>query len=244
MYQLKAVINGIESGFSGIITINDSSLTVSSSLAEILQYIVIYALVFILAATNMPYSEWYWSVIGILSCGFGAYLTFITNHTTFYLILMVSIYGATGGFLFFILIFTLIKYCARNRTHFKLRENAFKKYTIRIFERSPGEFNVKINPNLLKDPKEEIVRLELEMKERQKWGLCQRTGFKFCKMAREFWQCLIPFELFARQDNPGDAFYYPQRLLTPMFISTLSILYLTYSMYLFFFEAKDVYYAY
>lgn len=138
-YQLKVVVNGIESGFSQVITIKNVDPTISSVLQNIFQYIVIYGLVVILAATNMPHSEPIWSVLGLIFCGSGIYLTFVTKHTTIYLILMVGIYCATAAFLIFIFVFSLIPFCIETRSHFSLRDMSFVKYTKKIFVRNPDK---------------------------------------------------------------------------------------------------------
>lgn len=136
---MKVIVDGVESGFSSVININNVDTSLFANLTNIFQYIVIYGLVFIIAATNMPNSASFWSVLGILFCGCGIYLTIVIKHTTLYLILMVSIYGATGGFLIFIFVFSLVPYCYGTKSHFQLRENSFKIYTQNIFQMKPGE---------------------------------------------------------------------------------------------------------
>jgi hypothetical protein len=42
---------------------------------------------------------------------------------------------------------------------------------------------------------------------------------------------LTPFWVSPRSSQPKDAFYYPQRFLTPLIISTASIIYLTVKVY-------------
>ena len=139
---MKIIIDGIESGFSGVINIKDVDPSLFTTLTNIFQYIVIYGLVIIMAATNMPNSESFWSVLGILFCGCGIYLTIVIKHTKLYLILMVAIYSATGGFLIFIFVFSLVPYCYGRKAHFQLREYSFKIYTQNIFQMKPGEIVV------------------------------------------------------------------------------------------------------
>ena len=82
--------------------------------------------------------------------------------------------------------------------------------------------------------------LKAEIQNRKKWGFCR----SFCTKLKEIYdtlkQALLPFEVVSSSGMKEQAFYYPQRLLTPMFISTLSIVYLVYTMYLLFGEAGDM----
>lgn len=127
-YQLKAVIDGIESDFSGIIQIKNVEITLLQYCLEALQYIMIFGLVLILAATNMPNSECFWSLVGIIFSFGGIVVTFYGKHGKLFIYFTSSIYGLAIAFLLYIFIFSLIP-CCKGRRHFQLREIAFANYT-------------------------------------------------------------------------------------------------------------------
>ena len=76
--------------------------------------------------------------------------------------------------------------------------------------------------------------------EKLRLGCCDKYWNKIKKTFRGLKQSLIPFECQATHKDPGDAFYFPQRFLTPIFISTLSVIYLTYVMYQLFGQAREM----
>ena len=106
---------------------------------------MVFGIVLILAATNMPNSECFWSLFGIMLCCGGILVTFYGQHGNLYLIFTSSIYCIAIAFLLYIFIFSLIPSC-KGRRHFQMREMAFANYTKKVLTNTcePGELSVSL----------------------------------------------------------------------------------------------------
>ena len=67
--------------------------------------------------------------------------------------------------------------------------------------------------------------------ELKKMGFFKRIYTKIKKILIKLCSTLFPFELTIKFSSYKDAFYYPQRFITPLVISTVSIIYLTIIIY-------------
>jgi hypothetical protein len=228
-YLMIFSVDGVEVK-SGKIVITDNPVEEDANEVEKVEEVLPFVLIALLIIANIPNLNRYFILVAI--CGCSVQLYYLTRST------LGSSYQIFGFSIVSILLFLNVimfmdDVMKNGRTIFsEEKDQAFLEYTRRLInslEKKDADQS-KEEEELKAENKEDDEKNE-KGKDKDK----DKNEKGFCLLLREVF---VPFH-FAKNNDKGDAFYYPQRFLLAIILGFVAFVYVVFQLWIFFFSLLD-----